>query len=200
MIKYAIQIFVLLVLIVFSIFVWEKIKTFNFIGTDKINTTHTILLKKMTNMGKLELLKYSYRDVVEQEIVRDFLPDPKAILIVQGEAVGCLDLTLIKDKDICFKGDTIIINLPDPEICNHKIDHSKSKIYKTDYAFMNEGLLLDEAYKKAENQILESAISSDILEQTKKNAETLLKPLIENLSGKKVVIHFQLKTKLNKLK
>ncbi len=200
MIKNAIQIFVLLVLIVFSIFVWEKIKTFNFIATDKINTTHTILLKEMTNMGKLELLKYSYRDVVEQEIVRDFLPDPKAILIVQGEAVGCLDLTLIKDKDIYFKGDTIIINLPDPEICNHKIDHSKSKIYKTDYAFMNEGLLLDEAYKKAENQILESAISSDILEQTKKNAETFLKPLIENLSGKKVVIHFQLKTKLNKLK
>lgn len=200
MIRNIIQILVLIVLIVFSIVVWEKIKNFRILDEDKINTSHHILLKEMTNMGKLELIKYSYRDVVEQEIVRDFLPDPKAILIVQGEAVGCLDLTLIKEKDIYFKGDTIIVNLPDPEICNNKIDHSKSKIYKTDFAFLNEALLLDEAYKKAENQILESALSSDILDQTKKNAETLLKPLIENLSGKKVVIHFQLNTKLNKLK
>ena len=200
MMKNLIQILVLLTLIVFAIFIWEKLKTFSFIEADKNNTTHNILLKEMTNMGKLELIKYSYRDVVEQEIVRDFLPDPKAILIVQGEAVGCLDLTLIKDKDINFKADTIIINLPEPEICNHKIDHSKSKIYKTDYAFMNEGVLLDEAYKKAENQILESALNSDILDQAKKNAETLLKPLFENLSGKKVVIHFPLNAKLKKLK
>ena len=35
---------------------------------------------------------------------------------------------------------------------------------------MNEALLLDEAYRKAEEQILQSALNSDLLEQTKKNA------------------------------
>ena len=90
--------------------------------------------------------------------------------------------------------------MPEPEICNHKIDHSKSKIYKTDYAFMNEALLLDEAYKKAEKQILQSAIDSDILEQTKKNAEILLTPILENISGKKIILKYELKASLNRLK
>ena len=187
-------------LILLSIFVWEKIKTWNFFKADEIKTTHNIVLKEISSLGKMELVKYSFRDVVEQEIVRDFLPDPKAILIVQGEAVGCIDLSKVTEKNIVSKGDTLILNLPNPEVCYHKIDHSKSKIYKTDYAFMNEAVLLDEAYRKAEEQILQSALNSDILEQTKKNADLILKPLIENISAKKVVIKYPLSGQLNRLK
>jgi hypothetical protein len=187
-------------LVLLSIFVWEKIKSFSYFNEDKINTTHNIVINKITSLGKMELVKYSFRDVVEQEIVRDFLPDPKAILIVQGEAVGCIDLSKVKKENVFTIGDTLVVNLPKPEICYHKIDHSKSKIYKTDYAFMNEGLLLDEAYKKAEEQILQSALNSDLLEQTKKNAGLILKPILENLSDKKVVLKFPLEGQLNRLK
>jgi len=200
MLKNVIQLAVLIVLVVFSIFIWEKIKNFSFFSENKINTTHNIVLKEMTALGKLELVKFTYRDVVEQEIIRDFLPDPKAILIVQGEAIGCIDLSKLKTSDFVTLGDTLIVKMPEPEICNHKIDHSKSKIYKTDYAFMNEALLLDEAYKKAEKQILQSAIDSDILEQTKKNAEILLTPILENISGKKIIMKYELKASLNRLK
>lgn len=183
-----------------SIFIWEKVKTFKFFRQEEVITTHNMVLKELTNMGKLELIKFSYRDVVEQEIKRDFLPDPKALLIVQGEAIGCIDLTKIKEQDIIIENDTIILTLPEPEICNYKIDHSKSKIYKTDYAFMNEAILLDEAYRKAEAQILIEAKASDILEQTKKNADLIFKPLLENITKKKVVIHYKLQGSLNKLK
>ncbi len=200
MIRNLIRLLILILLVVFSIFIWEKVKKFSLFNSDRVETTHNMVLEKITSMGKLELVKYQYRDVVEQEIVRDFLPDPKAILIVQGEAVGCIDLTKITKDNIVSIQDTIIITLPEPEVCNYRIDHSRSKIYKTDYAFMNEGLLLDEAYKKAESQILKSALESDILDQTKKNAETILKPLLENISKQKVVLKFELKTNLNKLK
>ncbi|MCP9768281.1 DUF4230 domain-containing protein [Lacihabitans sp. LS3-19] len=200
MIKNGLKILFFIGLIFLSIFVWEKIKSFSFFTSDKVNTTHNIVINKITSLGKMELVKYSFRDVVEQEIIRDFLPDPKAILIVQGEAVGCIDLSRVTDKDVFTIGDTIVVNLPTPEICYHKIDHSKSKIYKTDYAFMNEALLLDEAYRKAEEQILQSALNSDLLEQTKKNAGIVLKPILENLSDKKVVFKFPLEGKLNRLK
>jgi hypothetical protein len=200
MIKTGIQILVLIVAIVFSIFVWEKIKNFSFFSKTEVTTTHNIVLKEMTALGKLELVKYAYRDVVEQNIAIDFLPDPKAILIVQGEAIGCMDLSKIKAEDIHSKGDTLIVTLPEPEVCQHRIDHSKSKIYNTEYAFMNESLLIDEAYKKAEVQILSSALSSDILTQTQKNGELLLRPLIENLSKKKVVFKYELSAHLPALK
>lgn len=200
MIRNWVKILFYVVLILLSIFVWEKVKTLSFFKADEIKTTHNVVIKEIVSLGKMELVKYSFRDVVEQEIIRDFLPDPKAILIVQGEAVGCIDLTKISEKDLVTTGDTLILNLPNPEVCYHKIDHSKSKIYKTDYAFMNEALLLDEAYRKAEEQILKSALDSDILEQTKKNADLILKPLIENISSKKVVIKYPLSGDLKRLK
>jgi Protein of unknown function (DUF4230) len=65
---------------------------------------------------------------------------------------------------------------------------------------MNEALLLDEAYRKAEEQILKSALDSDILEQTKKNADLILKPLIENISSIKVVIKYPLTGDFKRLK
>ncbi|OYU65740.1 MAG: hypothetical protein CFE22_12580 [Cytophagaceae bacterium BCCC1] len=200
MIRNWVKILFYVVLILLSIFVWEKVKTLSFFKADEIKTTHNVVIKEIVSLGKMELVKYSFRDVVEQEIIRDFLPDPKAILIVQGEAVGCIDLTKITEKDLVTTGDTLILNLPNPEVCYHKIDHSKSKIYKTDYAFMNEALLLDEAFRKAEDHILKSALDSDILEQTKKNADLILKPLIENISSKKVVIKYPLSGDLKRLK
>ena len=200
MIRNWLKILFYVLLILLSIFVWEKAKTLSLFKADEVKTTHNVVVKEIVSLGKMELVKYSFRDVVEQEIIRDFLPDPKAILIVQGEAVGCIDLSKISEKDLLTTGDTLILNLPNPEVCYHKIDHSKSKIYKTDYAFMNEALLLDEAYRKAEEQILKSALDSDILEQTKKNADLILKPLIENISSKNVVIKYPLSGDLKRLK
>jgi hypothetical protein len=194
------QILVVLLTIVSTIFLWEKFKKFSPFAIKDIQTTHHLVLKEMTVLGKLELSNFSFRDVVEQELVLDYLPNPKAILIVQGEAIGCLDLTKIKPEDITSKDDTLIVHLPDPELCSYRIDHSKSKIYDTEYAFMNEQSLMNEAYTRAEAKIKQSALDMGILEQTKKNAELVLKPLLENISGKKVVLQFEMKATLERLK
>lgn len=200
MLKRYIQIIILFVTVILSFFLWEKFKNFNPFIIRDIQTTHNMVLKEMTVLGKLELSNFAFRDVVEQELVRDYMPNPKAILIVQGEAIGCIDLTKIKAEDIITKDDTLIVHLPDPELCSYKIDHSKSKIYDTEYAFMNEQLLLNEAYTRAEAKIKQSALEMGILDQTKKNAELVLKPLLENISGKKVVLQFRMKATLERLK
>jgi hypothetical protein len=190
------KILVYVILALALLFVWKKATFWN----REVNTTHHTVLKEITDLGKLELVKYAYRDVVEQKIVRDFLPDPKALLIIEGEAVGCIDLKKVKEDDLQFNGDTLIVHLPSPEICYHKIDHEKSRVYHTEYAFMNEGLLLEEAYKRAEKQILQSALEADILGKTKANATLVVKPLLENASGKKVVLRFPLEGELQRLK
>ena len=194
------QIMVVLVTIILTIFLWEKFKNFSPFAIKDIQTSHNLVLKEMTVLGKLELSNFSFRDVVEQELIRDYLPNPKAILIVQGEAIGCLDLTKIKPDDIATKDDTLIVHLPEPELCSYRIDHSKSRIYDTEYAFMNEQALINEAYTSAEAKIKQSALDMGILEQTKKNAELVLKPLLESISGKKVVLLFEMKATLERLK
>jgi hypothetical protein len=200
MFKRYIQIIVVFGIIILSIFLWEKFKHFSPFEVKDIKTTHNMVLKEMSLLGKLELANFAFRDVVEQELVRDYLPNPKAILIVQGEAIGCIDLTKIKPEDIATKDDTLIVHLPDPELCSYKIDHSKSKIYDTEYAFMNEQSLMNEAYSRAEDKIKQSALEMGILEQTKKNANLVLKPLLENISGRKVVLQYRMKATLERLK
>jgi Protein of unknown function (DUF4230) len=184
----------LLLVVVFSIFVWEKIKGFkNPFAGGEVEVTHNALLQKITAMGKLELVKYNFRDVVESKIKKDLLPDAKVLLIVSGEATGCLDLTKIRVADIEEGSDTLVVHLPEPEICNYKIDHSKSRVYNTEYAFLDQGVLIDQAFKKAESEVVQNAQSMGILEQTKKSAEQILKPFLEDVAKKKVVLRYALK-------
>jgi hypothetical protein len=200
LLKRILRVLPLVFVIILAVFLWEKFKNFSFFKDASTETTHMMVLEKISTLGKLELAKYTFKDIVEQKIIQDFLPDPKALLIVYGEAVGCIDLSQIKKEDIVFDEKNVIIHLPEPEICNYKIDHAKSKIFQTEYAFMNEALLLDEAYKKAEVQILETAKESGILDQTKKNAELVLKPILAEITQKNVVLQFDLKADLKRLK
>src|SRR5690606_1424498 len=127
-------------------------------------SSHQIVLNEITAMGKLELVKYNFKDVVEQKITKMWLPDAKALLIIHGEAIGCIDLQKIKQDDITMTVDTLVINLPEPELCVFKIDHANSKIYNTEYAFTDEAQLIEKAYKQAEQQIKESALNMGIMD------------------------------------
>mgnify|MGYP002734363323 CR=1 FL=1 len=153
--------------------VWENWKSGNWVPkwlytpTEQNESHHQIALQEIAAMGKLELVKYNFKDVVEQKITKTWLPDAKALLIIQGEAIGCIDLQLIKEGDIVLTGDTLLLHLPDPELCVFKIDHTKSRIYNTEYAFTDEAVLIEQAYKQAEEQIKTSALEMGILEQTK---------------------------------
>jgi hypothetical protein len=169
-------------------------------GEDKTESVHTIVLQEMTAMGKLELVKYNFKDVVEQEVVKTWLPNAKAVLIVQGEAIGCVDLTKMQIADITSEAETLVVNMPEPELCVFKIDHEKSRIYNTEYAFNDEGKLVQEAYKQAEKQIQKSALDMGIIDQTKENARKILTPMLEKASGRKVVIKFPMNAKIDKLR
>ena len=196
---------VILVLLLFGIqSLWSSFRSGNWfpnlLGEDKTETMHTLVLQEISAMGNLELVKYNFKDVVEQEIVKTWLPNAKAVLIVQGEAIGCVDLTKVEIADIGTEDEILVVNMPEPELCVFKIDHSKSKVYNTEYAFTEEAKLVQEAYKQAEKQIRKSALDMGILDQTKENARKILTPVLEKASGKKVLLKFPLEEKIEKLR
>lgn len=205
-VKFIFQILLLSFFIIGVITVWRGAKHGNwFTGwlSQTVNnqtSTHSLVLEEVHAIGKLELVKYNFKDVVEQEIVRQWLPNSKAILIVQGEAFGCIDLTLLHPTDIQTGKDTLIVHLPEPELCQFKIDHSRSKVYNTEYTFLDESRLIEEAYRQAEIKIKESALEMGILEQAKDNAKKVLTPILSKTSGKPVVIVFPLKAERERLK
>lgn len=203
--SWVIRFFVFVVLLVGLKTLWGNFSTGNWFpdwisGENKTESVHTIVLQEMTAMGKLELVKYNFKDVVEQEVKKTWLPNAKAVLIVQGEAIGCVDLTKMQIADITSEAEMLVVNMPEPELCVFKIDHEKSRIYNTEYAFNDEGKLVQEAYKQAEKQIQKSALDMGIIDQTKENARKILTPMLEKASGRKVVIKFPMNAKIDKLR
>ncbi len=195
LIKKALQLLVFTLLIAGVIFIWEKVRDLKnpFSTSHSPEVTNNILLEKITAMGKLELVKYNFRDVVESKIQKDLLPDAKVLLVVTGEATGCIDLTKIRVADIENGSDKLVVHLPEPEICTFKIDHAKSKVYDSQFAFMDEAELVDQAFKKAEAQVQQSAQAMGIIQETKTSAQQILKPFLEQISGKQVVLMYAIK-------
>lgn len=158
--------------------------------------SNTMILGKIEALGKLELVKYNFQEVTElTELGKEYFkifkvePDSKAVLISQGEAVGCLDLTKMKVQDLSVMQDTIYIKLPEPELCYYKLNLDKTHIYSVQTGvFTDRDKFIERAYRKAEQNIKEAALSSGMMEQTRNNAHLLLKPMLEEMTGKVVII------------
>ena len=152
------------------------------------------MIEKITGMGKLQLVKYSMKDVIEQKELRMILPDKRILFVAAGEVTGCIDLTKIKKSDILKQGsDSLIINFPQPEICYFKLDHQRSKVYDISGVWFPDDSknMIEGIYKLAEKKMLQNARDQNILGKTKENANLIFKPILENLTGKKVAVVFK---------
>lgn len=155
---------------------------------------NTTILTKIEALGKLELVKYNFQEITElTEKNSNFLGifpsgDSRAVLISQGEAVGCMDLTKIKTDDFVVRGDSFFITLPAPELCYYKLNMEKTRVYSIERGvyYKDEKQMIQKAYQMAERQIKNAALESGILEETVANSETILKPFLEEVTGKKV--------------
>lgn len=159
-------------------------------STTTVESKHQLLVERIEAMGKLELVKYRFSDVLEHKNISTFLPDASVLLIIKADAVGCIDLTKLTADDIRVFGDSVAINLPKPEICYVKIDHKASRVYDTKMAFFREAELVGEAFKAAEVEITKEVNKSDLLQQTRTNAMHVFRPLLQGLGYSKISLSF----------
>lgn len=177
--------------ILFLVFMFFYIRNQFFVTRTVIN--EDVMIEKISNMGKLELVKYSMKDVIEKKEERTLFPDKRILFVATGEVVGCIDLTKVVKQDIVTGNDSVTVTLPQPEICYSRLDHQRSKVYElsgvwspTERQEMIEGI-----YKMAEQRILQNAREMDVLGKTRENATVIFKPILENIAGKKVGIRFK---------
>lgn len=196
-----------LLLIIISLWIYEWIRSPGISEPEETNVYHDLILQKVEDMGKLELVKYKFKEITELEkLSKKYFkifqlgPDAKIALITTGEAVGCIDLTKIKKEDIFIDDQGVIITLPKPELCYYKIDLQKSRIYSLETnPLMDEKAFIEEAYRSAEHQIKEAALEGGILYETEENAEKVLRPIFEEISGRKVYFRYKQEEKISPL-
>lgn len=164
----------------------------NFFGS-QIKIDQDVIITKITNMGKLELVKFSMKDVIDKTEVKSFWPDERILFVAVGEVTACIDLTKVKKDDVRIMDDSLTLFLPQPEICYTKLDHQKSKIYDVSGMWFSDTVKeqVEDIYKIAENKIFTTAMQMNILGKAKQNAQLIFKPLVANLSNKKVGIVFK---------
>jgi len=187
----------LLFLVALGWFLWDKVEpTLSSWGKSpldmepKITVTHNTVLEKIEGLGRLELVRYQFKDVVEykKEYSR-FLPNAKVALIVAGNAIGCLDLQKVRPQDVVFVGDSIVrVALPPAQLCTWQVDHTKSRVYSVENGYFQDAELVDAAYKYAEANVRRTALQSGILAQTQQNAQKILRPMLETLTGRQVIL------------
>lgn len=169
----------------------------------------SLILQKVEALGKFEVIKYNYQEVIELELAlenRNLLDmfsssrskkffwedDPRVLLIAVGEAVGCIDLSQITANSIKEHDSLMTINLPEPELCYVRIDQKATHIYayEDEDRLDPEGKLIEHAYKVAEANLTQHAIDQGILRETKIMGKSLLEPMLSSIAGKPVVLSF----------
>lgn len=201
--KLAIRIFLWAVLLLGGMVLWFNSDLF--VDQPTVKARHQVLLTEIEALGKLELVKYRIQDIVEVEkLSKRYIDlgvfriqgggDSRAVLIAAGETVACIDLLKITDDDI-FGGDTITIQLPAPELCYSRIDHTKSRFYDLKRGVGIEdkdfNQFIDTVYAEAEAQMMRSAIEGGILIEAEEMAYKILEPLLRKMTQKPVIISFK---------
>lgn len=152
--------------------------------------SHTLIVEKIESLGNLEVLKYNIQDIVEYKKIRQWLPNAKTALLISGEVICCIDLAKLSKEDIYTSGDSIRLQLPAPEICHTKIDHTKSRIYDMQYGLWESTEIADAAYRSAEKQLKERAQELDIESKSRDNAVNLLRPILQSMGFEHIFISF----------
>lgn len=181
-------------LLIISIVIVAVATYLYFANKDKepdVYISHEMVVHEIVQLGRLEVVKYNTRDIIEYKKVRQWLPNSKAALIVVGEVIGCIDLTKLDEKDIVVTGDSVSILLPDPEICSFKVDHEKSKVHNVENGWWETTEIIDEAYRHAEKQLRNQAQQMGLKKDSRANAEKLLRPLLGALGFKAINIDFK---------
>jgi hypothetical protein len=180
-----------LVITGFLIFLFFYIKhEFNSTRTE---VTQDAMVSRIVAMGKLELVKYAMKDVIEKKEIHTILPDSKVLFVAVGEVTACIDLTKVKKQDISQGKDTISITLPQPEVCYVKLDHQRSRVYDVSGVWFPDKTkaMVEDVYKLAEQKMLSTSTEMNLMGKARENAGLIFKPFLENVSGKKVNILFK---------
>ncbi len=162
-------------------------------NTVRTEVNEDVMVEKITSMGKLELVKYSMKDVLEKKQIHPILPDDRILFVAVGEVTACIDLTRVRKQDITHTDSLVTVTLPQPEVCYAKLDHQRSKVYDVSGVMLpsTTRAMVEDVYKLAEKRLLDNARQQDITGKARENAQVIFKPLLEGISGKKVALQFK---------
>lgn len=163
-----------------------------------LNPTPTILpnpitvIRDIRTLARPETIQYTVEKVITAETnQRAFgsLFGDKLILVAHGKVIAGVNLEHLSSRDITVENGVIQVNLPEAEVFITALDNEKSYVYHRETGLLTKGdyRLESSARLAAEKEITKAALEDGILDQARKNAESILYRLFIQLGYSDVV-------------
>src|SRR5829696_7083593 len=113
----------------------------------------------------------------------------KVIVIATGNVEAGVDLGDIQKDDVRVSGDTVTIDLPDPEILSASLDEEKTRVYDRDLSPLNvrpDDDVVEDARLLAVEKIRGAARRNEILASAEQNAEDGIRAFVTTLGFEEV--------------
>ena len=144
------------------------------------------IIREVQSLARLETIQYTVEKVITAEVNQGVfgpLFGDKLLLVAHGMVIAGIDLSKISTADFSLEGDTLHVQLPDPEVFVATLNNDESYIYdRTTGLFRKSDPELEtSARQAAEEEIYRAAVEDGILEQAKTNAEIFLERFFNSL-------------------
>ena len=156
-----------------------------------VDTSVPSVVQKIQRLSRLETVVYSIDTVVEGSKSTPILPDllggDRILLVVHGQSIAGVDLSLLKSEDVRITETngkrSIHVSLPASQIFATNLDNQHTRVYarSTGILVPVDQNLESETRARAERQLQQTALSDGILDAARKNARATVTILLYSL-------------------
>jgi hypothetical protein len=152
------------------------------------------VVRDIQSLSELVSVKYTVQKVVGLEEKKTPVGAEKLLLIVQAEVLAGVDLAALSPGDVKVSRDgSIKITLPPARIFHIVIDDKETKVWDRQITWWTPWVSADpdlerQARLAAHKSIEQAALDMGILDQARRNAETVIRNLLETLGAKSVTL------------
>jgi hypothetical protein len=152
------------------------------------------MVREIQSLSELVSVKYTVQKVVGLEEKKSPVGSEKLLLIVQAEVLAGVDLASLPAGSIRILPDKQVkIALPQARIFHIVIDDKETKVWDRQITWWTPWIspnpdLERQARLAATKSVEQAALEMGILEQARRNAETVIRNLLQSAGAKSVVV------------
>jgi hypothetical protein len=151
-------------------------------------TTGPVVVEGIQELDQLATVRWTESVPVTRETGGDILErlfsGEKVIVIATGKVEAGVDLGDIEKDDVAVDGDSVTIDLPEPEILSASLDEGRTRVYDRDFSPLNvrpDDDLVEMARLRAVEKIEAAARENKILETAERSAEDSIRAFAATL-------------------
>ena len=194
-----------LVIVVLSVALGVGIGTFGFMERIPVvgpflleeqparTTTGPVVVEGIQDLNQLATVRWRESVIVTRESggtdLEQLLVGEQVLLVAAGDVEAGVDLESLGRDDVRVSGETVTIQLPEPEILSVSLDEEATGVYDRDFGPLNlrpDDDLVEQARAAALDRLEQTARDEDILEQAEQNAENGIRAFVTSLGFEEV--------------